>query len=104
MDSLRRAVTARQAIGDLPPITSLRDGTLHSGPRRFDAPCGYRRGRPSAYAREMRHWAGFEAPPDGPSDHVIRYLPRDWPIFERMRPAMSILQPMTSPRCSLRSS
>jgi DNA (cytosine-5)-methyltransferase 1 len=43
---LRPAVTAKQAIGDLPPITSLRDGTLHSGRRRFDTLCGYRRGRP----------------------------------------------------------
>jgi DNA (cytosine-5)-methyltransferase 1 len=34
----------------------------------------------------MRNWPGFEAPRDGPRDHVIRYLPRDWPIFERMRP------------------
>ena len=83
---LRPAVTARQAIGDLRPITSLRDGTLRGGSRRFDTPCGYRRGRPSAYARDMRGWPGFEAPGDGPRDHVIRYLPRDWPIFERMRP------------------
>jgi DNA (cytosine-5)-methyltransferase 1 len=32
-DGLRQAVTARQAIGDLPPITSLRDGawTLRPG-------------------------------------------------------------------------
>ena len=83
---LRQAVTAKQAIGDLPPIMGLRDGTLRGGPRRFDTPCGYRRGRPSAYAREMRTWPGFEASVDRPCDHVIRYLPRDWPIFERMRP------------------
>jgi DNA (cytosine-5)-methyltransferase 1 len=79
-------VIAKQAIGDLPPITSLRDATLHGGPRRFDTPCGYRRGRPSAYADDMRSWPGFEAPADGPCDHVIRYLPRDWQTFERMRP------------------
>jgi DNA (cytosine-5)-methyltransferase 1 len=85
---LRPAVTARQAIGDLPPITSLRDGTLRGGPRRFDTPAGYRRGRPSDYARDMRGWHGFEAPVDGPRDHVIRYLPRDWPIVERMRPGV----------------
>ena len=69
---LRQAVTAKQAIGDLPPITSLRDGTLRGGPRKFDTPCGYRRGGPSAYARVMRGWPGFEAPVDGPRDHVIR--------------------------------
>jgi DNA (cytosine-5)-methyltransferase 1 len=85
-DGLQRAVTAKQAIGDLPPITSLRDGTLRGGPRRFDQPCRYRRGRPSAYADDMRSWPGFEAPVDGPCDHVIRCLPRDWRTFERMRP------------------
>jgi hypothetical protein len=31
-DGLRQAVTAKQAIGDLPPITSLRDGTLRAAP------------------------------------------------------------------------
>jgi DNA (cytosine-5)-methyltransferase 1 len=85
-DGLRQVVTARKAIGDLPPIMGLRDGTLRRGRRRFEMPSGYRRGRPSAYARAMRGWPGFEAPVDGPRDHVIRYLPRDWPIFERMRP------------------
>jgi DNA (cytosine-5)-methyltransferase 1 len=86
VEGLRQAVTAKQAIGDLPPITSLREGTLRGGRRTFDTPCGYRRGRPSAYAREMRGWPGFEAPVHGPRDHVIRHLPRDWPIFERMGP------------------
>lgn len=83
---LTQAVTAKQAIGDLPLIMDLRDGTLRRGRRKFDTPCGYRRGRPSDYARTMRGWPGFEASVDGPRDHVIRYLPRDWPIFERMRP------------------
>lgn len=84
-DGLQKAVNSRQAIGDLPPITTLRDGTLRGGRRRFDTSCGYRRGRPSAYARAMRGWPGYDAPVNGPCDHVIRYLPRDWPIFERMR-------------------
>ena len=83
---LRQAVTVRQAIGDLPPITALRDGTLPTGPRRFDTPCGYRPGRPSAYARVLRDWPGLESSVEGPRDHVIRKLPRDWPIFERMCP------------------
>jgi DNA (cytosine-5)-methyltransferase 1 len=33
----------------------------------------------------MRNWPHFESD-DGVFDHVIRYLPRDYPIFARMRP------------------
>jgi DNA (cytosine-5)-methyltransferase 1 len=86
MQDLKQAVTVKQAIGDLPAILDLRNGTLPRGARKFDSPCGYRPWRPSAYAREMRNWPGFETPAKGPCDHVIRNLPRDWPIFERMRP------------------
>lgn len=81
------AVTAAEAIGDLPPITALRDGSLRRGARRFDVAMPYEGGgRPSAYAIRMRRWPGFKAPADGIRDHVIRYLPRDWPLFERMQP------------------
>lgn len=84
---LTPAVTAAEAIGDLPPITALRDGSLKRGARRFDVAVPYEGGkRPGAYAIQMRRWPGFEAPADGLRDHVIRYLPRDWPIFERMQP------------------
>ena len=83
---LKQAVTVRQAIGDLPPILDLRNRTLQRGARKFDTPCGYRAWRPSAYAGEIRNWPEFEAPVKGPRDHVIRNLPRDWPIFERMCP------------------
>jgi DNA (cytosine-5)-methyltransferase 1 len=34
----------------------------------------------------LRLWPGFESSAHGPLDHVIRNLPRDWRIFERMRP------------------
>jgi DNA (cytosine-5)-methyltransferase 1 len=39
----------------------------------------------SEYSRMMRTWKGFEST-DGIVDHVIRYLPRDYDIFERMKP------------------
>lgn len=32
----------------------------------------------------MKNWTGFEAA-DGVYDHVIRYLPRDYPLFARMK-------------------
>ncbi len=82
-ERLEPAVTARQAIGDLPPITLHLEGRLRRGARRFDEVLPYGTKRPSDYARLMKTWPGFEAS-DGLSDHVIRYLPRDWKLFARM--------------------
>jgi DNA (cytosine-5)-methyltransferase 1 len=83
------AVTAEEAIGDLPPIDAraqLRSGDLRRGARRFDQPLPYdRRRRLSPYAKMIRSWPGFEQP-DTLSDHVIRYLPRDYELFARMNP------------------
>lgn len=84
------AVTAEQALGDLPPIYAreeLAAGDLRRGARRFDQIVPYDRGRRiSPYALLMRSWAGFEAPEDGLRDHVIRYLPRDYELFARLNP------------------
>ncbi|WP_084507673.1 DNA cytosine methyltransferase [Geminicoccus roseus] len=87
---LAPAVTAEQAIGDLPPIFArdeLRAGRLRRGARRFDLPVPYDPRRiPSAYAQLTRSWTSFEAPEDGLRDHVIRYLPRDYELFARLNP------------------
>ena len=87
-NALRPAVTAEQAIGDLPEInarTLMRKGVLKRGARRFDHPMPYDESRSvSEYARSMKSWTGFEAG-DGIYDHVIRYLPRDYPLFARMK-------------------
>lgn len=87
---LAPAVTARDALGDLPPILAreeLAAGRLRRGARRFEEPVPYdRRRKLSAYAHLMRTWPGFEAPEQGLSDHVIRYLPRDYELFARMNP------------------
>ena len=84
------AVTAEQALADLPPIHArqlLAAGKLKRGARRFDCPVPYDRRRAiSSYARLMRSWRGFEAPEDGLKDHVIRWLPRDYELFARLRP------------------
>ncbi|HEY4808720.1 MAG TPA: DNA cytosine methyltransferase [Roseiarcus sp.] len=86
---LAPAVTAAQAIGDLPPIYARDEvsaGRLRRGARRFDEPVPYARDRSlSAYARLMRSWDGFEAPAML-RDHVIRYLPRDYGLFARLDP------------------
>ena len=88
-NGLRPAVTAREALQDLPTIDAraeLASGRLRRGARRFDEPIVY----PSpdiltAYARAMREWPSFEAQ-DVLRDHVIRYLPRDYPLFARLNP------------------
>lgn len=87
--AVHRAVTAEDALGDLPPIYAreqLAAGRLRRGARRFDSPMRHdRRRRVSTYAHLMRTWPGFEAG-DSLTDHVIRYLPRDYEIFARMEP------------------
>jgi DNA (cytosine-5)-methyltransferase 1 len=82
------AVTAEQAIGDLPFIDAreqLLSGQLRRGARRFDQPIPYdsRHQKLTAYAKLMRSWPDFEAP-EALTDHVIRYLPRDYDLFARM--------------------
>lgn len=81
------AVTAQDAIGDLPKITLHLEGKLKKGARRFDQLTQYNTPvhRLNAYAKFMRTWPGFENH-DGVKDHVIRWLPRDYAIFSRMNP------------------
>lgn len=86
---LPHAVTASEALGDLPLINALQElagGRLRRGARRFDTPIQYS-ARPSvaAYVRLMREWPGFPAPATL-LDHVIRYLPRDYKLFARLAP------------------
>lgn len=82
------AVTAEEALGDLPPIYArerLAAGDLRRGARRFDQAVAYdRRRKLSPFAQLMRSWLGFEAP-DALTDHVIRYLPRDYELFARLK-------------------
>jgi DNA (cytosine-5)-methyltransferase 1 len=87
-EQLPNAVTAREAIEDLPPITLHLEGKLKRGARRFTHCMPYRRiawENISAYAQALRSWPGFEAR-DGIYDHVLRYLPRDGRIFAAMTP------------------
>ena len=80
------AVTAREALGDLPRIDQHLNGELRRGARRLNEFESYPDARPPTdYARLMREWPGFESPA-GIWDHAIRSLPRDYAIFRRMRP------------------
>lgn len=81
--SLPRAVTASEAIDDLPPITGHLTGQIKRGPRKFDTLSKYAGKPKSDFARQMRNWPSFGSD-EGVFDHVIRSLPRDAPIFEKM--------------------
>jgi DNA (cytosine-5)-methyltransferase 1 len=87
--ALPPAVTAEEAIGDLPDILArelLAAGTLRRGARRFDVAVPYGgHNRQNAFVRSMREWPGFEG---GliVKDHVIRHLPRDYRIFAGLKP------------------
>ena len=87
--TLPPAITAVEALGDMPAIDAragLEDGSLRRGARRFDKPLAYPTdAEVSAYATLMREWPGFEAN-ESIADHVIRYLPRDYGLFARLRP------------------
>jgi DNA (cytosine-5)-methyltransferase 1 len=86
---LTLAITAEQAIGDLPPIYArelLKSGELKRGARRFDKAIPYDKSiRCSRYAQSMGTWPNFDAL-DNLMDHVIRYLPRDYALFARLNP------------------
>ena len=87
---LPAAVTAEEAIGDLPPIYAreqLKAGTLRRGARRFDVPLRYDGRKISTFAELMRNWPGFMAP-EALLDHVIPEPERNQPPtpFSRARP------------------
>lgn len=84
--NLPPAITAEEALSDLPPITAHLDGLLQRGARRFDKKIPYLKVPPQgSFPERMRTWKGFEAN-GGIADHAIRSLPRDYDIFRRMSP------------------
>ncbi len=84
-EALPAAITVRDAIEDLPPITAHLEGFVQRGTRKFDTLARYVQNTSlSTYADSMRTWPGFESD-KGVLDHVIRSLPRDYPIFQRMQ-------------------
>lgn len=79
------AITAEEALSDLPPITAHLEGRDRRGARRFVNAVAYRSNCvPSSYASTLRSWPGFESP-GGVVDHVTRCLTeRDYRLFRRM--------------------
>lgn len=83
---LKPAVTAADALYDLPQITRHLTGKLRRGARHLNEFVAYRYVEPSSYALMMRRWKGFESDA-GVYDHAIRSLSnRDFEIFRRMKP------------------
>jgi len=84
--NLKQAVTAQEAIGDLPRIVGHLNGTIKRGTRHLDQVISYPSGvRLSSFAKAMRGWKGFRET-RGVKDHVIRCTPRDYRLFRDMRP------------------
>jgi len=82
----RAAVSCREAISDLPLITTHLAQTASRGARRFDTIAKYPvRRQIAGYAERMRAWHGFENS-IGVYDHVTRFLPRDFETFRLMEP------------------
>lgn len=83
------AVTAEEALRDLPRIDArslMASGQLKRGARKFDQVIPWtEHSKISEYGKLMRDWQGFERPKQL-ADHVIRFLPRDYPLFARLKP------------------
>lgn len=83
---LSPAVSAKEALKDLPRISQRHKENLSRGARRFDELAPYSSGiNQSSYGDLMRDWPNFGSD-EGVYDHVIRHLPRDYPIFRKMEP------------------
>lgn len=84
-ETLKPAVGAKDALGDLPRITEHATDPKVIRQRKLTDQLPYRnlRNGISDYARTMREWKGFAAGTmtDG---HLVRLTPRDFPIFEAM--------------------
>lgn len=80
------AVTAEQALGDLPKITKHLEEEVKKGARSPNEISSYPAGLPvSDYSSLMRNWPHFESY-GVVYGHVTRALPRDYQIFARMNP------------------
>lgn len=83
---LSQAVSAEEALGDLPEIREHRSAPKTISRRRLHDRLKYRAvAGVSEYARSMRTWPSFEAT-DDVDGHLVRLTPRDFPIFQEMPP------------------
>lgn len=81
--SLPAAISAREAIQDLPKITKHLKGGLKRGRKDLSEKEKYHSPPANQYQFLMRNWPSFISEKTVTSN-VIRYLPRDYPIFKNM--------------------
>jgi len=85
MSKLLPAVTAQDAFFDLPAIKHHLDGRSGKGfPRNVNLKTFYL-DRDNRFTKQMKTWVEFENSTDSFTGHVIRYTPRDYEIFRRMK-------------------
>jgi DNA (cytosine-5)-methyltransferase 1 len=86
---LLRAITAKEALSDLPRLDAEQlaaSGDLRRGAKRFTQAIRYGTKPANGYQALMRDWPGFPPRKEGVFDHVIRFLPRDFHLFTAMGP------------------
>jgi len=78
------AVTAQDALDDLPVLTNHLKGRVPKVSRSNMVALSYRTAANTSYANQMRKWRSGDQ--EQVLDHIIRNLPRDFPIFKLMKP------------------
>ena len=78
------AITAQQALSDMPPITEHLDHMEARRGRREGQEISFLHSPRNHYQALMRTWLDHSGVP--PRDHVIRYTPRDYGTFRLMKP------------------
>lgn len=85
-DAHRAATCTRDALDDLPRVTSHLEGVRGArGPDELQALRRYEAEARSPFALLMRRWPGLSEP-EGVTGHKIRHTPRDFETFRRMQP------------------
>jgi DNA (cytosine-5)-methyltransferase 1 len=81
---IKPAVTAKEALADLPPIYEHLDGRVGKGVvRNVNNRTAYLPVE-NEFTKQMRTWPQFKNGIGEFTGHVIRYTPRDYEIFRRM--------------------
>jgi len=83
--SLPKALSAQDAISDLPVLTGHLDTFMKKGIKRLDLPMDYSSEPMNSFQKQMRQWQRHEKNKQVTAQ-VTRTLPRDYPIFGAMLP------------------